>query len=84
MVSFSVAQAIKIYLYFIYILYWMVSEPFFQVPRMPLILGFSMINLLMLYKMSTKENATFVLTKPILYGYFFLLCTIIWFICCSG
>jgi len=30
MVSFSVAQAIKIYLYFIYILYWMVSIEFIR------------------------------------------------------
>ena len=44
---------------------------FFQVPRMSLILGFGMIILLMLYKMSTTENATFVLTKPIFIWLFF-------------
>ena len=72
MVSFSVAtsyQNLPIF-YLLFYIGWF-QNLFFQVPRMPLILGFGMINLLMLYKMSTKENATFVLTKPIFIWLFF-------------
>src|SRR5690554_2249836 len=58
------------FILFIFYTGWF-QDLFFQIPRMPLILGLGMIILLVLYKISAKENNTFVLPKPISIWLFF-------------
>lgn len=53
------------YVLFLFYLGWF-QQAFFQIPRMPLVLGLGMLGFLVLYKLGNGTKVSFVVTKPLL------------------